>query len=269
MRTFFLLAAASCFSIAGISQETVSAFHYEVDGAIYYQVKGGLPQSAVAFYSERHGGKMLKEEKLDGAGMLTISADKGFNPAFIVDRGTGKVLFLEEREFSLSDMQPEHKGNAASLSWTAATDPAKNISFEILRSIDGEKYEAVAEVIAYSSGLSSPYTYTDEAGSAAHSYKIRVKNAKAGERYTSGPMAMTGKNLRIYPTVTSSEINIDLLQDASSAQYLVTNTLGQPVLSGELYTGKNVCRLDGLAPGIYLVTVTAPGLNTSVKLVKE
>jgi hypothetical protein len=280
MKTSFLLLAATltagyCNARSG---KTINAFHYKVDNTSYFEVKDGVPGSDIAFYSERHGGKLVREAILNETGGWKIQTEEPFAPAFVLNlqaknqkgvSGSGMVFFMEENEFTLSGMKAEATNNAVTVGWNAATDPAQKISFEIMKSYDGLSYFKVADINAYSTGIASDYAFTEAKGVAGTYYKINVNNSKEGARYTSYPLAFQSNDvINVYPTVTRSNINVVLLQDADS-KYTITNTLGQTVGNGDLVKGINKLSVTELPAGIYMVNVNGGVRNYSVKFVKE
>lgn len=274
---FFFVAAAICSTSYAQQPKFISACHYKVDGTQYYDIKDAVPGTAISFYSEMHGGELVKEAVADASGKFSVVAEAKFAPAFVLNTGTknaegvkgsGKVFFMEAEEFSLSDIELKATGNKVNLSWSASTDPAKEISFEILKSYNGADYFSVADIKAYGGAAVTPYAFNEEKSLAGNIYKIKVKNAQEGVRYTSYPLSLLHGELHVYPTVTSGNINIDLNYDGES-QYAISNTLGQPIMSGILGKGHHNIQLGELAAGIYLVNVHSGAKTYSEKIVKE
>ena len=71
----------------------ISAYSYSANNVVHYHVINATPSSQIEFYSERWGGKRLKEETSDAAGMLQVS-EKDFAPAFTIDKATNKIFLL-------------------------------------------------------------------------------------------------------------------------------------------------------------------------------
>ncbi len=279
MKTFlFLIAIVAGDSVAAQQSKSISSFHYRAENTVYYEVKNGVPNSDIAFYSERHGGKLLKAEKLNESGSFSIVANEEFKPAFVLNspeeneqgvKGSGKVYFMEAREFTIRDIKPGPADKIVSFAWTASTDPAKNISFEVLKSYDGVSWTTVADINAYKNDLESEYSFTEHSEVAGSFYKVKVNNSAEGNRYTSQPFAMNRQNeVKVYPTNANSKITIEIAGETQT-EYAVANTIGQVVMSGILSKGANEIQIQNLPAGLYIVNVISGANSYSEKIVKE
>lgn len=274
--TMIMLALISFECGAQQTDKGINAFYYQVDESNVYSIRDGVPGSVAAFYSERHGGKLLSAEVLNEEGKLNVIASKNFKPAFVLSTrndatgvaGTGKVFFMEEKEFTIANMKVERSG-LVTVSWNAAIDPAKDIVFEIHKSKDGVTYEFASSVTANKSALLFPYSFHDKAEEVI-SYKIRVVNAKEGARYTSYPLGLSNNNyVTVYPSVVTSEINIELLQNVTNTEYSIMNIAGQKMKQGKLITGQNKIGTSELASGVYIINVSGKGINQTERIIKQ
>lgn len=90
-------------SICALSLSSAQAQlnYFTAEGNRYYEVKGAVPQSDVEFYSEKWGGKQLKQVAVNEQGYLLLISKSDFKPAFVLNRsnypnskgikGNGKV----------------------------------------------------------------------------------------------------------------------------------------------------------------------------------
>ncbi len=74
--------------------------------------------------------------------------------------------------------------------------------------------------------------------------------------------------IKIYPNPTSDFITIENTDHKSSSTYVILNSLGQQVLSGQLSGETTIVDIGGLSSGFYLLKIGEMG-NKSFKLIKE
>lgn len=75
-------------------------------------------------------------------------------------------------------------------------------------------------------------------------------------------------DLKVYPNPTKSTITITNKNNLVGKKYIITNLVGQIVISGELNLNDTIVNIESLESGVYLLSID--GLNKqSIKLIKE
>ena len=75
-------------------------------------------------------------------------------------------------------------------------------------------------------------------------------------------------DLKVYPNPTKSSITITNKTNLAGKKYIITNLVGQLVLSGKLNLDETIVNLETLQSGIYLLSID--GMNKqSIKVIKE
>ena len=74
------------------------------------------------------------------------------------------------------------------------------------------------------------------------------------------------ESLIIYPNPSNGLYNFDLEE---TSQIIITNTLGQVILSETMNVGKQNFDISSQANGVYFVNVKQNGKQQTIKLIKE
>lgn len=161
---------------------------------------------------------------------------------------------------------------AVQLQWTTA-DERNCDHFTVLRSSDGIAFEALGKVQA-SGNAGSSYSYTDAAPLQGPGYyRIRATDHDGSETYTAVRQVQTNcpeSDIRVYPTLTSDAVTIELPERYHAAKVGLHNTLGQLLqcpLSGD--PGHRVIRLGHLPAAQYLLIIATPSESRTFKLLKQ
>lgn len=270
-KTFLLISGlALCISQSHAQANAgneITAYIYSADKVTHCHVLNAAPGAQVEFYSERWGGKLIKQENIGVTGTLEISENR-FAPAFVIDKNTNRVFFMEPQEFSIEEIGLKKVGNLNRISWTATTNPGKEIAFGIMKSNDGINYKEIKALSAVTTADEFHYSY-DDVGNENSYYKIKVINQKAGVRYSSHSMKLGVKDIVIYPSLVNTTLTIDVLSGQTDLVFSVSNMNGQVVKKGMLSFGTNTINTTELSSGSYIVNITGGTLNLSEKIIKE
>lgn len=258
----FLLLAGLCGQQA--RSQTIyapEAAIFQVGTRVYYEVAYCTPGSQVAFYSNESGGRQLKMQQADDRGRVLTQVTEGedFHPAFALNtlesNGSGRVGYFSEKEFNLQALAVSNiTGAGVRLSWQAAVSPSAPLTFEVLRSINGSSYEVIGEVPGTGSNTLIAYRYTDIAGSATATYKIRVQHAQKGLRYTSQPLSALLNGLQVYPNATKDRFQVLATEEWLGTRYTIADAQGRVVLGGILRRQKDEMSIANLPPGSYFIS---------------
>lgn len=272
-----LLAGVMLFSTA-IQAQDFSALVYSAEGSDYYQISGALPQSAVAFYSEHGGGKLLYQQAVNESGILKYSTGKKFSPAFILNttntstgkKGSNMVFhFTGQNEFTIENIKAKQQDDNAVITWDAAVTDVAAYEFIIMKSMDGAHFNTVATVQPHSTQV-VPYQYTDKNAEAGAYYQVQVHGKKKNLDYYSRKSLLNNDNaIRVYPTVFTDNITVELNNTEQPQPYLIKNMQGQTVQKGVLKEANNKIEVKALASGVYFIKVESGPMQTTKKIIKR
>lgn len=151
-----------------ITAQQLRAYIYIAEGHHYYHIVDAMPGSNIAFYSQRGGGKLLKNMPVDDNGFSLYKVD-GNAPAMVVNSsnvssgksGGGKVVhFADVREFEIDNFKLERKSDKNIVSWHAAVTDLNAYEFVILKSNDGVKFEKIRTIVPQSNSFISYFLKT-------------------------------------------------------------------------------------------------------------
>ena len=153
-------------------------------------------------------------------------------------------------------------GDDARLTWTTA-DEDNNSHFEVQRSADGRRFEAVGEVPAGPEGRDlNRYTFLDADPLPGRSY-YRLKQFDRDGRYQYSPLRSlvtesSGASITISPNPADADVWIRYAELEADSQVQVVDMHGRVVGVAKLPAGSGEQRLDTghLPAGIYVVRLT-------------
>jgi hypothetical protein len=163
------------------------------------------------------------------------------------------------------------------LSWKTYSE-RESKGFEVLRSSDGQTFEAVGFVKA--AGTSTQvldYQFEDPNSAARLYYKIRFIGLKDGDEEFSNVVVVRkteSVSIQVFPNPTTKFLNIQMLSDISEndISFQMVNMKGasfNPKVEAR-ENGKYCLDVDFIPQGLYLLKVFQSGLELSVlKLVKQ
>ncbi len=278
MKAFLLLSVLASMSLLSSAQNTASlqVLRFEAEGNHYYQAKGCIPQSEVAFYSERSGGKLLKTITADANGTAIAQMPPKQQAAFALStnseskagvKGTGKVAFYGDPLFSIQDITVKNINGAAFINWRSSATNDKMV-FRVLRSNDGIAFTPLTSLRFNQSANLLPYTCSDPGLKDLAFYKIEVSNI-GGVIYTTSVRSVSnGNSVRIYPTAANGMLNVLIASDEKGASYKLISAAGKEVQSGILADERNSISLEALASGNYLIVTGNGDTKRTAKFVK-
>jgi uncharacterized protein (DUF2141 family) len=169
------------------------------------------------------------------------------------------------------------------LSWATAQEK-NSARFVVERSIDGQKFESVAELAAAGTSSAHSYQYLDASAAALQAgtryYRLRQEDLDGTTSYS--PVVSVGHSaatlsstkLDVYPNPFATELNVALPagSEAQAATVVLSSMTGQPVFSGQLQLSATPQALSlsaDLAPGIYVLRVTTAAGTTLTQRVSK
>lgn len=275
MKNKILIAALLFAAITGNAQE--SAIEFQVQQQNYLLLEGYQPNALIECYRTRGGGKQIDKIKLDpdGTGRKIYETTQG--PAFVLNRktsenisGTNKVIQLEQKEFTVKNISMDIIAREVNLSWEAQIPAGNNIEFKILRK-DKEGDFKVIKTFTGSNGTGFNKYYFSETYQSNTSYVLQVMKDGKKLRYTTGPLgnASTAEWVKVYPTLCSDNLFIDLQSISSNPEYTVNDLSGKLILKAALNEQYNKIDMSKLSPGNYLISVTNNNAHMNFKIIKN
>ena len=239
-----------------MKQNHFECYSFQVENKCHVVVNRAQPNSTIDFYSNYNGGKLLSREKSDETGSLKTSFSTENAPSFILNREEQNfVQFFDKHDFVLKNVKLEWEGANLLLTFNAADNDQKDITYRLIASKKGVKN--VIEQFESSANLE--YIATSFQHQAKATYSLSIYSGSE-ERY-SIPLQLTeDKNAYlIYPTATTDIINIDLLSDFSNAHYTILNSQGKLVEKGELLSAFNKLNIQSFSKGSYFIRLSIDG----------
>lgn len=209
------------------------------------------------------------------SGTAAGSALSGTLQAGITAIGIGSVGAPLPVRFSGFDVT--RSGCAAELSWSTAMEK-HNDYFEVEHSLDGRAFQVIATVkAAGNSSQQQPYQFRDMRPAAGKNYyritQVDVDGNRSSTLVKSLSFDCVEGNLLVYPTVIKDQLYVLLPPAYEGAALQVYNGLGQelrlPNTSTVSPSGLHSIPFTGLAPGQYLLRVTAGSTTQTFKVVYQ
>ncbi|GAA4428639.1 hypothetical protein GCM10023188_13050 [Pontibacter saemangeumensis] len=207
-----------------------------------------------------------------------LEADHGlaiddFSLTWTLEEVDGPVVVLP---VELARFSAFSKGTAVSLKWLTASED-QNDYFLIERSADGLAFEEIGKADGKGTTvLETEYAYTDEQPLAGTSY-YRLKQVDEDGSFTFSKVVAVSRGgnavvSKVYPTVTTDFLQLDLAQDNTVKAALVMDMLGRELVQESLTTNTRQHSVDvrGLSTGTYLlVLLDAQGQRQATRFIKK
>jgi hypothetical protein len=156
------------------------------------------------------------------------------------------------------------------LTWQTAQEQ-NNSHFDIERSADGSTFHTIGQTKGKgTTAYTSDYNFTDNNPFPIAYYRLRQVDF-SGKTTLSQVITLksTAKNgAKIYPSVTSDFLMVDLPANTEAATAMVTDLLGRPVLRQNVVVGQQIS-VSNLTSGQYFITIEAKGLKTTARFIKN
>jgi hypothetical protein len=183
------------------------------------------------------------------------------------DNSTTGITVSQPLPVSFSAFTARKQECAAQLDWTTAMEH-NNAYFNVERSIDGVSFTKIAQVAATgNSSTEQHYSYTDrKPETGRNSYRITqvdLDNKKTSTGVQSLEFDCSKGIVKVYPTVTSSTLNVELPAGYDNTDVKVFSVVGQLIDvpgAGKMNSGLHTLQLGNVAKGSYMVRV-ANGSN--------
>ena len=217
---------------------------------------------------------------LSGSARLTATATvaSGGNRATSEFSGTVLVQVAQPLPVVLVAFAAQARGLDAQLSWRTAQE-AGSAYFAVERSLDGISFAEVGRVAAAgTTATARDYALTDagigrQAAGQAVYYRLRQVDLNGTVAYSPvQPVRFAAATtLTVYPSPTTADAALDLSAlPAGRYQVRVLDALGQVVFTAPA-AGQGELPLPARqwAQGLYLIQVSGPGLNQTLRLTRE
>ncbi len=167
------------------------------------------------------------------------------------------------------------KDNAtAKLTWSTASE-LNNSHFDIERSANGKTFDKIGEISGYGSTQEArTYTFVDEKPfTAANYYRLRQVDLDGKETVSKAVSVNFDKNtsLKIYPSIATDNVNVELNGVDGAADMTVTNLLGQVVKTQKLQNTEGVISLNirDLPNGAYIIRLVSKNGEMTQRFQKQ
>lgn len=163
-------------------------------------------------------------------------------------------------------------GCTTELEWEAHTDAAFRY-FSVERSTDGQVFSEAGKVTQATAGI--VYTFTDRnPAEGTNYYRIRDENMNGETGYTPTRQVIIHCSdkgtIRVYPTLTTGTVHIDLPGGYERAKITVIGINGQQVPAEVTKDGlTRTARLTSLAAGTYLLNIESNGEIETFKILYQ
>ncbi|HRO43736.1 MAG TPA: T9SS type A sorting domain-containing protein [Flavipsychrobacter sp.] len=213
---------------------------------------------------------------MDANGEILYKGGKNFNPAFVLNIaseangtiGNNMVYHFGDKEFSIEYIQAREREEMTYLQWDAAVKDIDDYKFYIRKSEDGLRFTHIGTIQPYRKERAA-YQYLDRRGGTAY-YQIVVSGKKKNVNYYSKKIFVSDDNsVRVYPTVFSNFINIQLITPVEASSYKIENIQGQILQRGILKELNNTIEVNELASGVYYIRIQGGKTEVTRKIIKK
>lgn len=176
-----------------------------------------------------------------------------------------------------SGFEAARKGCTALLSWSTAMEK-DNDHFEVERSIDGRDFQVIATVrAAGNSSGERQYQFEDAHPANGKNYYRITQVDLDGKRSSTVVKSLhfdcSASAIKVYPTVIKDQLFVSLPAGFENAKLRVYTTLGRelelPNTGNAGRSGLHSIPFRGLAPGQYLLRVTAGSTTQTFKVIYQ
>ena len=269
-----LMAIALLNNFTSIAQSTMA--FYQVQDMNYAQFENYAPNTILEYYSTNQGGKKLGTVQTNATGIATETFDLTHTPAFALNRktsenstGTNKVYYLKDKEFVANNIQLTRMADNVSITWNAQIEADNDISFQVLRSINNEPF-TIAKTIKGSVGITAHSYSFSEANTENAAYKLQIVKDDKSIRFSSDVLRLANPStVKIYPTVCTSTLFVDIPFSAQAVSYYVSDMVGKQIREGYLTAAHTTLDMSALVHGHYIVTLLRNDKHESFRITKQ
>ena len=255
-------------------QKYFNACTYQVEKTCYVLVNDVAEASEIRFYSSVNGGKLVSKDYADSNGNLSSSFTEDQMPAFALNR----VKISEDKIEARTEHFDEKEFIVKKIKFNT-NDPGETLSFEAIRTKDKLVTCKIHQVTnSGAENLVEEFPLSEQFDSYLLDLKPAINTRLKLGFYSDNLLRYSvllkdenpAKTIAVFPSITSTYLNINLVDEPSKANYLISSLNGQVVLKGKLNMLSTKLDVSGLQPGTYVVSVELAGtLQRSVKFVKH
>ncbi|MEL6720647.1 MAG: T9SS type A sorting domain-containing protein [Bacteroidota bacterium] len=252
-------------SLDDVTYNAVPSFDFTTPGA--------ADSAPVAWGSTNRVGMVSLPAEVSDGGMFFIrwggddESGSGSRDEYAIDniQILNAVLPVELMQFTATPISE----NEVTLSWTTASEE-ENDYFQIEKSRDGQKFEAIGKVKGAGNSLEQrTYQFVDDAAKAGVNYYRLAQFDYNGtmEYHQVIAVAMKSKDakVKIYPTLVNDELNVNLEGEATVS---IMNISGALVKEIQIF---NFATLDvsDLMTGTYFLVIKGESFVEALRMVKQ
>ncbi|MEM7039021.1 MAG: T9SS type A sorting domain-containing protein, partial [Bacteroidota bacterium] len=254
--------------------DVATVYPFPGHGPTYHFVAGNSPVNIGAAMAPSSNGYVWDT----GDNTQAISVNSG--GVYVRTSFWGGCTFQDTFEVAilavtLADFQAVPEEQAVSLTWETATE-SNNLAFVIQRSADGVAFEDLNEIPgAGNSQVLLHYGFTDHQPHAGQNwYRLKMVDYDGGIEYSDIRLVNLDQNgtlsATIYPNPAQDRLWIDFggrnIDHASAELYDLAGQRVTGINMGQLIGAPMTMTLSGVAPGVYLLKVTADGQKLTRKV---
>lgn len=183
--------------------------------------------------------------------------------AAVVDANNPTRITIAVLPITMLQFSAQKSGSAADLKWKAVSTGSGG-AFIIERSDNGSRFQPIGNVVIPAVAGTSSYSFSDNSPLKGRNYyRIKIMETNAPTKYSSVAIVdLSGKDYSAYPSVTSSDIYINVPKKTQVAIYNNAGTLVKKVL---LETSQHV-NVSQLSKGVYQIRFE--GSKETVRFIK-
>ncbi|WP_020570706.1 T9SS type A sorting domain-containing protein [Neolewinella persica] len=227
-------------------------------------IPGQPDGTTVTYYVFTSGDAVAPATDGSDADYRTINADTNGGANFSYT--TSSVLPVTYTSFT----GQRQKADVVDLTWSTATEDQAGF-FTVECSVDqGRTWMDRATVSAQNRPDGAIYTFTDlDAPVVDLSYRLRQTDADASYQYSNIiPVPALQASVRIWPQpVAGDRVNLSVPGQYQGGEATLINTVGRKISTFVLNAGRQDFNIAGLPAGMYLLQLSAPGGEQTVRRV--
>lgn len=249
---FGLLASASKAQSL-INGRSFRVLPFVIEGQQMYHVSQAGANHPLLWYSTIHGGKCVGKTLTDSKGNNIFADSAHISPAFVLEKGSGKVVHNSPPEFEINNIRLVPDNNHFLLKLFATSSIDNIAKFEILQIKNGTTTVVTIDRLAASNVLSE-YSYSLGDKSAIFVFNIWDSSGKY-LYYSKSLNEPSNLEIVVYPTSFTDVVYINLPTGCFGASYEMYDMNGRKILQGFISYPLNYINTKILNSGSYVVKI--------------
>lgn len=241
-------------------QKHFSAISFQIEDALHLLVENAKENSSVHFYDALDGGKYIGHGTSDKMGGLAKVFKLENSPAFVLNNGY--TTHLDEKEFMAKNIEWQRTNRGYELNFEVIANQNMPISYKLVRIDEQDRVHILKENLLQETWELQSIDLPVHTKS---SYELRFYNDKQLRYSQVLGLDELEDAYSLYPSIGSSEINIDFLAAFLSGEYSLLNSNGQLVYRESLSGQFNSIDISKLPAGNYFIDVKYNGERLASK----